>query len=536
MKNKKAKVITVFGGVYSSLGKGISVSSIGKILSCLGYKVSILKFDPYLNVDPETMAPGQHGEVFVTADGAQTDLDLGNYERYLNRELSQMSNLTSGRIYYNIIKKERDGGYEGKTVQVVPHVTNAIKQRILDIIAKDNCDFLIIEVGGTTGDIESVPFIEALSQFNVEYGYENVLNCLIAPLISLSSTSGEYKTKPTQHAIKMLRSGGINPCMLLLRTSFNVEKSIYEKIAATSHINEKAIFLAPDMPTIYDVPTKFYEQKVHEFILDYFNYNYIKGQDQFNEWQKFMDNVHKIKSTTTIALVGKYIDLHDSYASVIEALRFAGWKNRTHVKIKWVSSDLLTDLSSIKKQLSDCQGVIVPGGFGLRGMENMINTLKYVRENNIPTMGICLGMQLMIIEYARNVLKHHEANSTEFDKKTNYPVIDLMDSTLHIGNKKCNVKKDSKAYLMYKKQTEIYERHRHRFGLIHPEHINEFANSDFVPSMTRAYKGEDLVVEFMEHKKNDCYFGSQFHPEFISRSENPGPMFDQLIFYAKKRK
>ena len=420
--NKKTKVILVFGGVYSSLGKGVAVSSIAKILKNLGNEISMLKFDPYLNVDPGNMAPGQHGEVYVTKDGAQTDLDLGNYERYIEKELTQASNVTSGRIYNEIIKREREGNYGGKTVQIIPHVTNAIKDKIYHLINTESPNFLVIEIGGTVGDMESAPFIEALSQFIIEYGEQNVLTILLSPLISLNSTSGEVKTKPTQHSVKELRSLGITPNLLILRTGFPVEKSTIVKLSLNCHIPENKIFISSDVKIVYEVPVKFYEQNIHLSIYDYFGLKYDSSKNTFSNWISYINDIKKIENKTKIALVGKYTDLHDAYCSLIEAIKLAGYVIHTNVEIKWIEAEQITK-ENISELVKDCGGILVPGGFGERGIDQMLIAIKYARENDIPFLGICLGMQLTCIEAARNLLGWENANSTEFNLDTKKRVI-----------------------------------------------------------------------------------------------------------------
>ncbi len=528
-KDLKVKIIVVFGGVYSSLGKGICTSSIGKILSNLNYKVSILKMDPYLNVDPETMTPSQHGEVYVTADGAQTDLDVGNYERFLNRDLTRFSNLTSGRIYFDIITKERTGGFKGKTVQVIPHVTNYIKEHIYKIIHLENPDFLLIEVGGTIGDIESVPFVESISQLTSEIGAQNLLSCLVSPLIYLNSTSGEIKTKPTQHSLKELRSGGIYPNLLILRSHLKPDTNTITKLAFNSHIEEKAIFLAQDVKSIYDLPKQFYKQKIHEYILHYFNLPCSKKNDQlFLKWTSYTHKINSIENTINIGLVGKYINLHDSYASLIEAIKFAGYINNVKVKLKWIEADELKQ-KDYSKTFRGIHGVVVPGGFGERGSEEIISIFKYLRIKNIPTLGICLGMQLMVIEFARNVLKLQDANSYEFNKETSNPIIQLIDGDLRLGNQECKIIEKTKASDLYK-YPYIMQRHRHRYGLINEEYMKLLEQKGMIVSgISRHYYRNLLIAEIVEVPTNTFYMGCQYHPEFSSRPDDTDPIFCEFI-------
>ena len=524
---KIPKVIVTFGGVYSSLGKGIAVSSIGRILTSFGFKVSVLKMDPYLNINPGNMAPGQHGEVYVTYDGAQTDLDLGNYERFIGRHLTQLSNLTSGRIYCDILHKEEKGGFGGKTVQVIPHVTDYIKDRVAQLAEKDKPDFLLIEVGGTVGDSESVPFIEALSQLTSEWTIDNVMSILLVPLISLGSTTGELKTKPAQHAIKNLRSGSIYPSMLILRTAKAVDEETKEKLAITTHMPAEGMFNATDQKSIYNIPNNFYEQKIHEYIFKYFNMKVDPKRDTFKQtWGKFFNKVSKLKKTINVALVGKYTKLHDSYASLIEALKFAGYENNVKVNLVWMPCDDIKP-KNFDKAFKKIQAVVIPGGFGDRGTESMINILKYIREKNIPCLGICLGMQLMAIEFARNVLGLDDANSTEFAKDCQYQIYQIMDGNLRLGDQDCLIKKGTVAETIYK-ANEIKQRHRHRYGMVNPAYIKLFNDKGFKISATSKY-GKFTVAEFSELPNNRCYIGCQFHPEFHSRPKDTDPVFTYLI-------
>ena len=534
IKQEKTKVIFIFGGVYSSLGKGIVVSSIAKILTNLNKKVSVLKFDPYLNVDPGTMAPGQHGEVYVTKDGAQTDLDLGHYERFIGRELTQLSSVTSGRIYNEIIHREREGKYNGKTVQVIPHVTNEIKERIYQIIQSENPDFLIIEVGGTVGDSESIPFTEAISQFILEHGQENTIVCLVSPLISLSSTSGELKTKPTQHSIRQLRSLGVSPNFLILRSSVEVGQDTFEKIQLSSHIYKDNIFISPDLDSIYELPEKLYEQNIHLRIFNYFKIKYDKEKDTFKKnWVSYMNDVRAIKNSIKIALIGKYTNLHDAYASVLESLRLAGYENNVYVEIKWIDAETVTT-SNIGTILKDCNGVVVPGGFGIRGIEGMIIAINYVRTHDIPFIGICLGMQLTCIEFARNVLGIQDANSTEFSSTTSNPVIDLIDGTFQLGNYECHIKEKTLASKIYKTNL-IQQRHRHRYALFQPNYIEQLEKNGLKISGVRYYNNK-IITEFVECDKLKCFIGCQYHPELHSKPKNVKPKnVDPFFLYFIKQ-
>lgn len=530
--SKKTKYIFVTGGVVSSLGKGISVSSIARILLELGFSVRMQKFDPYLNVDPGTMSPYQHGEVFVTRDGAETDLDQGHYERFSNTNLNKYSSITSGKIYMEVIEKERKGLYNGQTVQVVPHVTNAIKEKI-NLVA-DDCDFVISEVGGTIGDIEGLPYIEAIRQFINEHPVEDTLFIHATPIINFKM-AGEPKTKPTQHSIKELRSLGITPNILLVRSENEISDALKQKLANTTNININNIFTATDASNIYFVPTNLYDQKIHESILKHFGLEQRKNS--FSNWLAFNDKITNSTKELPIAIVGKYTELHDAYFSVIESLKISGYHNDVKVKIKWINA---TDVTSenVAQLLSDVEGVVVPGGFGLRGIDGKMATLTYARENNLPLLGICLGMQLMAVEFARNVLNLKDANSTEFNNETTNPIIDIIvgkdrdniGGTLRLGEYKTKLKNGSLAHSLYNSEFAL-ERHRHRF---------EF-NNDYIQSFEEnglQITGRDInsnLVEILELPKNDFYIGAQYHPELTTKPYNPNPLFMGLVKAAKNR-
>ena len=525
----KTKVIFVFGGVYSSLGKGTIISSIGKILANNNKKVSVLKFDPYLNVNAGLISPSQHGEDFITKDGIETDLDLGNYERFIEKELTKSSTVTSGRIYKEIIDCELSGGYNGKTIQVIPHVTNKIKEKIYKIMKDEQPDFLLIEIGGTVGDAEWIPFTEAISQFIPEYGYENVLPILVSPLISLGSTNGEHKTKPTQHSIKEIRTYGVFPSFLILRTSSKPNDEIFEKIELSSHINHRNIFFSPDLKSIYDLPDILYKQKIHIRIFEYFNIKYSKDKDQFTKnWSLYMDKINKIKKSIQIALIGKYVTLHDAYTSLQEALRFAGYQNNMNVNIKWISAMSLKN-KSIDKLLKGCKGVVISEseGFGNKGDEYIIGAINYIRTHNIPIICIGSGMQFMCIEFARNVLGMKEANSAEFSKSNN--IIHKIQNKTLLGDYDCKIKPKTIASKLYNTNT-IKQRHSNIFGLIDKKLINRFVENGLNVSMTCSIKNI-TVAEFIENDKSNCYLGCQFHPEYHSRPRNVDPLF---IYFVKK--
>lgn len=526
--SKTTKVIFVFGGVYSSLGKGITVSSIGRILVSLNYSVSIMKFDPYLNVDPQNMSPKQHGEVFVTGDGAQTDLDIGNYERFTGKNLNKYSNVTSGKIYIDIISKERHGLYNGQTVQAIPHVTDEIKEKIFNMIKFEKSDFLIVEIGGTIGDSESILFIEAISQFVHEYGKNNSLVCLLSPLVSLSSTSGELKTKPTQHAINQLRSMGIFPDFLILRSACKVNSDVYEKINLNSHISADNIFISPNVNLIYELPCHFYKQNLHLQILKYFGIKYNKNNDHFiKDWSIYIQKIKQIKKTIKIALVGKYTSLHDAYMSIVQSLNLAGYVNGVKINIEWIEAEKLQN-KNFKAKFKNCSGIIIPGGFGIRGIEQIISVIKYAREKNIPLFGVCLGMQLMCIEYARNVLKLKNVNSTEFDKKCANPIVDLINGDLILSMVKTNIKKNTIAFKIYKSKLNINERRRHRYGVWSDKYKKLLANGGLTIS-AEAKIGNKSFIDFIEMKKMKCYIGCQTHPELSSKFNDPNPIFNYFV-------
>lgn len=530
--NKKTKYIFVTGGVVSSLGKGISVSSIARILIELGYSVRMQKFDPYLNVDPGTMSPYQHGEVFVTRDGAETDLDQGHYERFSNSNLNKYSSITSGKIYLEVIEKERKGLYNGQTVQVVPHVTNAIKEKI-NLVA-DDCDFVISEVGGTIGDIEGLPYIEAIRQFRNEHPVEDTLFIHATPIIQFKM-AGEPKTKPTQHSIKELRSLGITPDILLVRSENEISDALKIKLANTTNININNIFTAVDASNIYFVPTNMYEQKIHESILKHFQLQ--PTTDTFENWIKFNDKIKSSTEELKIAIVGKYVELKDAYFSVIESLKISGYHNNVNVNIKWINSNDVTN-ENVEDLLNDCKGIVVPGGFGTRGIDGKIAAIKYARVNNVPFLGICLGMQLAAVEFSRNVLGLLDANSTELDPNTTNPIIDIIvgkdqnniGGTLRLGEYQTKLKKGSLANKLYDADF-AFERHRHRFEF-NNSYIQDFEKNNMVISGTDVNSN---LVEIIEYPQNDFFIGAQYHPELTTKPYNPNPLFVGLIKAAKNK-
>ena len=531
------KYVFVTGGVVSGLGKGVTASSLAMLLKARGYKVFMQKFDPYINVDPGTMSPYQHGEVFVTADGSETDLDLGHYERFIDEELNYTSNITTGRIYSSVINKERKGDYLGATVQVVPHITNEIKNKILEAGKTSNADVVITEIGGTIGDIESLPFVEAIRQFRNDMGKENTL-FIHTTLIPYIYGSWELKTKPTQHSVSELRSLGIQPDILVCRTPLHLDDSIKDKLSLYCSVLKEAVIEAIDAKNIYEVPVHFRDQKMDELVCKMLGLN--PGKSDIKEWEKLVDVVNNLDKEVEIALVGKYVELHDAYLSVAESLRHAGYKYKTKVIINWIDSEELEKADDIEKILKSSKGILVPGGFGGRGIEGKIKAIKYARENNIPFLGLCLGMQLACIEFARNVCGIEGADSTEFNELTKEPLIDLMleqknitqkGGTLRLGNYPCKIDKKSQLYKIYGTEN-ILERHRHRY-----EFNNKYIDLLSSKGMVFAGKSPDgKLVEMIELSDHPCFIASQFHPEFKSRPMRPHPLFDMFIKASIKNK
>ena len=531
------KFVFVTGGVVSGLGKGITASSIALLLKSRGYKVFMQKFDPYINVDPGTMSPYQHGEVFVTADGSETDLDLGHYERFIDEELNYTSSVTTGKIYNTVIEKERKGEYLGTTVQIVPHITNEIKSRIFEAATTSKADFVIVEIGGTIGDIESLSFVEALRQIRYEYGSENTFFVHVT-LIPYIYGSGELKTKPTQHSVIELRGIGIQPDAVICRTPLKMGEELKKKISLYCSLPQRNIIEAIDVKNIYQIPLNFHNQKIDEVILDQFGMKLKKIN--LNNWKNLVKNVEHLNNEIEISLVGKYVELHDAYLSVAEALKHAGYEYNTKININWVDSEELEKKNDLKKIFKNSKGILVPGGFGSRGIEGKIKAIKYARENNIPFLGLCLGLQLSIIEFARNVCEIKNANSTEFDEMTSEPIIDLMTEqksiinmggTMRLGNYKCNIKEGTLAYKCYKNK-EILERHRHRY---------EFNNKykELLENKGLIFSGinkESNLIEIVENPSLNFFIATQFHPEFKSRPTKPHPLFLGFISASIKYK
>ncbi|MDR0831590.1 MAG: CTP synthase [Bacillales bacterium] len=523
-----SKYIFVTGGVISGLGKGITAASLGRLLKSHGLSVFVLKCDPYLNVDTSNMSPIQHGEVFVTKDGGETDLDLGHYERFIDVELTKISSLTTGKIYQSIINKERQGLYNGATIQIIPHVTNEIKQEILTPTE----DIVIVEIGGTVGDIESLPFLDAIRQLRREKGRENTLFIHVT-LLPFVEASGELKTKPTQHSVKELRSLGIQPDVLVLRTNMDVDDEIRSKISSFCDVDMDCVFVTKDVKNIYEVPSALLSQKLDQKVLKQLNITHTKLD--FSIWQNLLDVIHNRNCTITIGLVGKYIALHDSYLSVVEALKHAGYKYGCKIRINWISSEVLSPETS-HTYLKDLDGIIVPGGFGPRGMLGMIEAVRYARVNKVPFFGICLGMQMVLLEYARNILNIKEATSTEIDKNSSQDVITyLFAKKMRIGEKEINIVNNTLASRAYNSLI-ANERYRHRYGL-NPNYQKQFMEGGLIISGT---SDEGRIAEIVELANHPFFLGVQSHPEFKSRPTKEHPLFSKFIEasyqnYLKKR-
>ena len=527
------KYIFVTGGVVSGLGKGITAASIGRLLKSRGVKVTIQKLDPYLNIDPGTMNPCQHGEVFVTDDGLECDLDLGHYERFIDENLNRYSNITTGKIYMQVLNKERKGEYLGKTIQVIPHITNEIKHTIYKAGEISGADVVITEIGGTVGDIESQPFLETIRQIRAEKGFSNVMFVHVT-LIPYLPKSEELKTKPTQHSCRELMSIGIVPDMIVARTSLPLNDELKEKISLFCNISPKNVIENLDADSIYDIPLMFEKQNVSKIIMDRFSIKEIKND--LKNWHDLCKKDDNISDSVEIAIVGKYVSLKDAYISIYEALHQCEKENNVNVKIRWVDSELL-EKENPDKILHGIDGLIVPGGFGNRGIEGMINALKYSRENNIPTLGICLGMQLMVVEFMRNIVGLKDANSLEFSSTTKNPVINLMEEQVNIENKggtmrlgkyPCTLDANTKAFDAYKNSL-IYERHRHRF-----EFNNDYRDIAIKNGLNIVGTSPDnKLVEMVEVSNNLWMVGSQFHPELKSRPNRPHPLFRDLVKYSK---
>jgi CTP synthase len=531
---KKVKYIFVTGGVLSSLGKGIAASSIGSLLECSGLKITILKLDPYINVDPGTMNPFQHGEVYVTDDGAETDLDLGHYERFTHAKMRRSNNITAGRIYHNVIQKERKGEYLGATVQVIPHITDEIKNHILSVGSSSGVDIVICEIGGTVGDIESLPFLEAIRQFRFDVKPKDVLYVHLT-LVPYIKTSDELKTKPTQHSVQKLRGIGIQPDVLLCRTERNLSNSIKKKIALFCSVEARSVITAMDVPSIYEVPLSLEKEGLCEIVLKKMGMK--PKQPDLERWQSINQILSKPKYEVRIGIVGKYVDLKESYKSLTEALIHGGIGNNARVIFEWVYAEDLQK-EGAPDLLKDCDGILVPGGFGDRGIEGKIKAVQYSREKKVPYFGICLGMHCAAIEFARNVAKLTNANSAEFSTTSPYLVIDLLSDqdaqgdkggTMRLGEYPCQLRKNSNAYKAYGKR-EIEERHRHRYEFNNMYRI-EMEEAGLVFS---GLSPNGNLVEIIELKDHPWFLAGQFHPEFKSSPMSPHPLFKDFIYSSLK--
>jgi CTP synthase len=528
---KTAKYIFVTGGVTSSLGKGIIASSLAKLLQARGLSVTIQKFDPYINIDPGTLNPYEHGECYVTDDGAETDLDLGHYERYLNTPTSQANNITTGRIYYNVITRERKGDFLGKTVQVVPHITDEIKRNLRLVGDSGEYDVVITEIGGCVGDIESLPFIEAVRQFRFELGEHNTLVVHLT-LVPYLQSAGELKTKPTQHSVKMLQEAGVQPDILVCRSEHPLPPDIRRKIALFCNVQVSSVIEAMDAETIYDVPLLMKQEKLDQrvlYLLDLYN----DQEADLEEWTEFLSRLKHPKNQVRIGLVGKYVELRDAYKSIAESFIHAGSKNECKVHLDWIQSEQLVDGATVAERLQDLDAVLVAPGFGERGIEGKINAIRYVRENGIPFFGICLGMQCAVIEYARNVLGLTDAHSFEMNPQTPDPVINMMEDqkkvvnmggTMRLGAYTCDLKKDSLTYQAYGK-TRISERHRHRYEF-NNAYLDRFEKAGMRAVGTNPDTG---LIEMVEVPAHPWFVGVQFHPELKSTVMAPQPLFVQFV-------
>ncbi|GAU75757.1 CTP synthase [Fusibacter sp. 3D3] len=527
------KYIFVTGGVVSSLGKGITAASLGQLLKARGLKVTIQKFDPYINVDPGTMSPYQHGEVFVTDDGAETDLDLGHYERFIDINLSKNSNVTTGKIYWSVLTKERRGDYLGATIQVIPHITNEIKERLTRSAKETSADVVITEIGGTVGDIESLPFLEAIRQMKYDVGRENVMYIHLT-LLPYLSKAGEIKTKPTQHSVKELRGIGIQPDLIVCRTEKEISQEMKDKIALFCSVSPKNVIQNLDAETLYSVPMTLEKEGLASKVCEFFKIEC--PAPEFSEWERIVEIEKNLTKTVKIALVGKYVELKDAYLSVAEALKHAGLANEVAIEIDWVQSEHVTP-ERVAEILKGTHGVLVPGGFGFRGVEGKIEAVKYARENNIPFFGICLGMQMAVIDFARQILGYKEAHSAELNGLTPVPVIDLMPEqhdvedmggTMRLGLYPCKIKPDSLAFKAYDEEL-IYERHRHRYEF-NNTYREEMLEKGLIIS---GLSPDERLVEIIELSDHPWFLAVQFHPEFKSRPTRSHPLFRDFIKAAK---
>ena len=526
----EVKYVFVTGGVTSSLGKGIISSSLAKLLQARGYKVTIQKLDPYINVDPGTLNPYEHGECYVTIDGAETDLDLGHYERFLNLPTTQANNVTTGRIYKSVIEKERRGDYLGKTVQVIPHITDEIKERIKEVAKKDEFEIVITEIGGTVGDIESLPYIEAVRQLKWDLGANN---CLVIhlTLVPFLSASGEHKTKPTQHSVKALLEAGVQPDILVLRTEMELSEDVKEKVALFCNVEKGAVVQSVDVSTIYEVPLRMFDEKLDVTVLNKLRLD-LKSEPEMLKWKEFLARHKDPKRTVNIGLAGKYVELPDAYKSIAESFIHAGAANECKVNLEYIHSEEVIE-ENVKHQLEHLDGILVAPGFGSRGIEGKILAVQYARENDIPFFGICLGMQCAVIEFARNVLGFGGADSTEMNPGTPFPVIDLMEEqkqvtnkggTMRLGGYNCNINTDSRVYSAYRTDV-VVERHRHRYEF-NNKYIADYQANGMVAT---GINPESELVEIVEIPAHRWFVGVQFHPEYSSTVINPHPLFKEFV-------
>ncbi|CUW10034.1 CTP synthase [Leuconostoc gasicomitatum] len=530
MADKQVKYIFVTGGVVSSLGKGIVAASLGRLLKNRGLKLAIQKLDPYINIDPGTMSPYQHGETFVTGDGLETDLDMGHYERFMDINTNMYSNVTTGRIYSEVLAKERRGDYNGGTVQVIPHITDAIKDKMKKAAQSTDADVVIVEVGGTVGDIESLPFIEALRQMKSDLGSENVFYIHTSLIVYLTA-AGEAKTKPTQHSVAQLRSLGIQPDMIVLRTSAPLEESLIKKISTFTDVSPEAVVESRDVETLYEIPLNLQAQGMDDVVLNKLQIDAPKAD--MVDWSKMIEGIKNPKRSVKIAVVGKYTDLPDAYISVNEALKHGGYAQEADVTIKHIKSETVT-ADNVKVLLAGVDGIMVPGGFGERGTEGKIEAIRYARESNIPFLGVCLGMQLASVEFARHVLGYADANSTELNPETTAPIIDLMKDqqdienlggTLRLGLYPAMLVPNTLTAKAYGNVAEIEQRHRHRYEF-NTTYRQEFESAGMIFSATSP---DDRLMEVIEYPKNDFFVAAQYHPEFLSRPERPEGLYRDFI-------
>jgi CTP synthase len=533
---KRSKYIFITGGVVSSLGKGITAASLGRLLKSRGITVTIQKLDPYINVDPGTMNPYQHGEVFVTEDGAETDLDLGHYERFIDINLGRPNNVTTGMVYWSVLNRERKGDYLGGTVQVVPHITNEIKERIRKVTLDQHYDVVICEIGGTVGDIEGLPFLEAIRQFRKEVGRDNCLNIHVT-LVPHLATTKEFKTKPTQHSVKELRAIGIHPDIIICRSSSPLSSELKEKISLFCDVAKDAVIGLSDVTNLYEVPLALERERLDEIVVKYLDL--ISERADLTEWQSIVERSQNPEKTIKIAIVGKYTELHDAYISIVESLKHAAVAYKSAVEIKWINAEGIEPEPDLEPHFRDVQGILVPGGFGIRGVEGKIAAIRYARENKIPYLGLCLGMQTAVIEFARSILKLEAAHSTEFVPDTKYPVIDLMaeqkeivnkGGTMRLGAYPCKVVPGTLLHKLYNEDL-VAERHRHRYEL-NNKYREKLEKAGLICS--GLYEKADLV-EVVEIPEHPYFLATQYHPEFKSRPNRPHPIFAGFVSAAIDR-